>query len=44
MVLDFLSEQQLGEGKIRVGEEVEPFQLQLICQHVEELVRDLKLP
>lgn len=37
-VLDFLSEQQLGEGKTIVGQEIEPFQLQLICQHVEDLV------
>ncbi len=37
-VLDFLSEQQLGEGKSIVGQEIEPFQLQLICQHVEQLV------
>ncbi|MEO1314403.1 MAG: hypothetical protein AAFV27_11070 [Pseudomonadota bacterium] len=37
-VLDFLGEQQLGEGKTIVGQEIEPFQLQLICQHVEDLV------
>ena len=37
-VLDFLSEQQMGEGKKQVGDEIEPFQLQLICQHVEDLV------
>ena len=43
MVLDFLSEQQLGEGKTTVGKEIEPFQLQLICQHVEEKVRQGKL-
>ncbi len=35
-VLDILSEQQLGEGSTAVGREVEPFQLQLICHHVEE--------
>ncbi len=42
-VLDFLSEQRLGEGKTTVGKEVEPFQLQLICQHVEQTVRERKL-
>ena len=36
MILDFLSEQQLGEGRTAVGKEIEPFQLQLICQHVEQ--------
>jgi hypothetical protein len=39
LVLDFLSEQQLGGGRTRVGKEVEPFQLQLICGHVEDKVR-----
>lgn len=39
-VLDFLSEQQLGEGKTIVGQEIEPFQLQLICQYVEDLVAE----
>jgi hypothetical protein len=43
MVLDFLSEQQLGEGKTAVGKEIEPFQLQLICQHVEQKVRQGRL-
>jgi hypothetical protein len=42
-VLDFLSEQRLGEGETTVGKEVEPFQLQLICQHVEQTVRERKL-
>ncbi len=42
-VLDFLSEQQLGEGKTTIGKEVEPFQLQLICQHAEQTVRAGKL-
>jgi hypothetical protein len=42
-VLDFLSEQRLGEGKTTIGKEVEPFQLQLICQHVEQTVRKRKL-
>jgi hypothetical protein len=42
-VLDFLSEQRLGEGKTTVGKEVEPFQLQLMCQHVEQMVRERKL-
>ena len=37
-ILDFLSEQQMGEGRKQVGDEIEPFQLQLICQHVEDLV------
>jgi hypothetical protein len=37
-VLDFLSEQQMGEGRTQVGDEIEPFQLQLICQHVEDIV------
>jgi hypothetical protein len=37
-VLDFLSEQQMGEGRKQIGDEIEPFQLQLICQHVEDLV------
>lgn len=42
-VLDFLSEQQLGEGKTKVGKDVEPFQLQLICQHVENIVGERNL-
>ena len=36
--LDFLSAQQMGEGRRQIGDEIEPFQLQLICQHVEDLV------
>jgi hypothetical protein len=42
-VLDFLSERRLGEGKTTIGKEVEPFQLQLICQHVEQTVRERNL-
>ena len=42
-VLNFLSEQQLGEGKTEVGKDVEPFQLQLICQHVENIVAQKNL-
>ncbi len=43
LVLDFLSRQHLGGGKTGVGKEVEPFQLQLICHHVEEKVRRERL-
>jgi hypothetical protein len=42
-VLNFLSEQQLGEGKTDIGKDVEPFQLQLICQHVENIVAQKNL-
>ena len=42
-ILDFLSEQQLGEGKTKLGDEVEPFQLQLICQHFEAAVSERQL-
>lgn len=42
-ILDFLCEQQLGEGKTKQGDQVEPFQLQLICQHFETVVRDQQL-
>ena len=42
-VLDFLSQQTLGDGKTTVGKEVEPFQLQLICQQIEQTVRNEKL-
>jgi hypothetical protein len=38
-VLDFLSEQQLGEGVTQLGQEIEPLQLQLICQYVENRVK-----
>ena len=43
-VLDFLCERQIGDGKTEIADEVEPFQLQLICQHVEDIVteRDLQ--
>ncbi len=37
-VLDFLCLRQLGDGRTETGTDVEPFQLQLICQHVEQKV------
>ncbi|MCP5364036.1 MAG: hypothetical protein H6905_02165 [Hyphomicrobiales bacterium] len=40
MALDFLCERQLGEGRTELGREVEPFQLQLVCQYIEDLVRE----
>ena len=42
-VLDFLCKRQLGDGQTEIGTDVEPFQLQLICQHVEQLVREQRL-
>ncbi|MCP4897003.1 MAG: hypothetical protein GY906_08510, partial [bacterium] len=42
-VLDFLCERQTGDGKTEMGDDVEPFQLQLVCQHVEDTVREQNL-
>lgn len=39
MMLDFLCKRR-ERGKIKISDEVESFQLQLLCQHVEDKVRD----
>ena len=36
-VVDFLRQRRSSDGEMRLGDEVEPFQLQLICQYVEDL-------
>jgi hypothetical protein len=41
--LDFLCRRISISGQAEVGNEVEPFQLQLICHHVEDLVRERSL-
>ena len=41
--LDFLRKRKSGSGRTEVGHEVEPFQLQLVCQFVEDLVREKQL-
>ena len=42
-VLDFLCEHQSGNSKTEMGDEVEPFQLQLVCQYIEDLVQEKNL-
>lgn len=41
--LDFLRQRKARDGGTEMGEEVEPFQLQLVCQYVEDLVQKRKL-
>lgn len=39
-VLNFLRRRKGDGGRSEIGDEVEPFQLQLVCQFAEDLVRD----
>ena len=42
-VISFLCRRQLGDGETEQGTEVEPFQLQLVCQHIEDVVLERQL-